>query len=210
MDELFIGSALCEVTAGGEILLPRYFLETVQQRSGDKSLFIGVHEASACLIAFDRCHAQQRYYDQEAQQLPDDPQRLRRTYGFVERTPIDPDGMIVLPPLMRERGHIGDSVLLVATGQRFEIWDLESLLQGGPSDLILLATHHRMAHIAKEVLHVPALSSSSPRHRADGAIQSGVFLQPVPALRPRHDPIRRGTVAQPVEKGARGVSRDAA
>jgi DNA-binding transcriptional regulator/RsmH inhibitor MraZ len=209
MEELFIGSALCEVAASGEMLLPGFFRETAQQRSPDAPLFIGLHESAPCLIAFDRCYAMLRQYEIAADGLGDQ-QRLRRTYGFVERTPVDPDGMIVLPPLMRERGHIGDTVLLVATGQRFEIWDLERLLQGGPSDLILLATHHRMAHIANEVLHVSSLPSSRPCHRADGAIQSGVFLQPVSALPPRHDPVGRGTVAQPVEKGSRGVSRDAA
>lgn len=210
MDELFIGSALSEVTSNGEILLPSYFHQTVLQRCADQALYIGLHETSACLVAFDRPYVQQLYYEREAYPQAEDPQCLRRTYGFVERTSLEPDGMIALPALMRERGHIGTAVLLVATGQRFEIWDLETLLQGGPSDLILLATHHRMVHIANEVMHVPALPASPSRHRADDAIQSGVFLRSVPAVRPRHDPIRCSTVAKPVEKGSRGISRDAA
>jgi DNA-binding transcriptional regulator/RsmH inhibitor MraZ len=207
MDDLFIGSALCEVTASGHVMLPHYFSDTARQRSAAGSLFIGLHESSPCLIAFDQVYALQRQYDIDAQRI-DDPQRLRRCYGFVERTPIEPDGMIMLPALMRQRGHIGDAVLLVATGQRFEIWDLESLLQGGPSDLILLATHHRMVHIANEVLHVATLSSSTS-DRARRATQSGVRVQPVPAVRPRHDPISRGPSPQPVEKNTGGISRDA-
>ncbi|QNQ08634.1 division/cell wall cluster transcriptional repressor MraZ [Sphingomonas alpina] len=191
MDEPFFGSAVCDVTGGGHILLPPRFGETIRLRSPDQRLFIGLHEDAQCLVAFDRRYAMQRPVDDEAGGMSD-AHRLRRTYGFVESTLVAPDGMIAMPALMRERGHIGHSVLLVATGQRFEIWDLVCVLKRGPSDLITLATHHLMAHIGNEVLHVPALSSVKPRPGARRAAQSGVCLQPVPAMQPRHDPIGRG------------------
>ena len=209
MDELFIGSALCEVTVAGEILLPRFFHETTQRRSPTKTLFIGLHETAPCLVAYDRHYAQQRHFGAEAQRLHDDPQRLRRTYGFVARSAIAPDGMIVLPALMRDRGRIGATALLVATGERFEIWDPETVLHGGPSDLILLATHHRLAHIANEVLHVPALSSHQPRCGADMPHQPGLRVQPVSQMRPRHDPVGPASAAGSLAKGAHGIPGDA-
>ncbi|WP_244624366.1 division/cell wall cluster transcriptional repressor MraZ [Sphingomonas sp. So64.6b] len=180
------------MTSAGEIPLPHRFGETIRLRSPDQKFFIGLHEEAQCLVAFDRHYALQRQFDAEASGVPADPHRLRRDYGFVESTLIAPDGTMVLPPLMRERGHIGHSVLLVATGRRFEIWDLACVLKRGPSDLITLATHHLMVHIGNEVLHVPSLSPSGPCPDTRRAGQSGVCLQPVPAMRPRHDPVGRG------------------
>ncbi|WP_034161078.1 division/cell wall cluster transcriptional repressor MraZ [Sphingomonas sp. ERG5] len=192
MDELFFGSAVCDVTSDGEILLPHHFGETIRLRSPDKMLFIGLHEEAQCLVAFDRLYAMRRQFDAEASSIPEDPHRLRRDYGFVESTLVTPGDMMILPALMRERGHIGHSVLLVATGRRFEIWDLVYVLKRGPSDLITLATHHLMVHIGNEVLHASALSPAEPHDDARRADQSGVCLQPVPAMQPRHDPVGQG------------------
>lgn len=193
MDELFIGSAICEVTDGGEVLLPRRFYETSRLRSVDEFLFIGLHEESPCLIAFDRMYAMQRQFE-VAERLAKSPggsqdhHRLRRTYGFVDEAPLALDGMMVLPALMRERGGIGANVLLVATGARFEIWDLAYVLEKGPSDLITLASLLRLGQIGNEVVNAtlsPVGSRSCARHSA----QSGLRFQPVPALLPRHDPV---------------------
>lgn len=193
MDELFIGSAICEVTGGGEILLPRRFYETSRLRSIDAFLFIGLHEESSCLIAFDRMYAMQRQFE-VAERLVKSPggfqdhHRLRRIYGFVDEASIAPDGMMVLPPLMRERGGIGANVLLVATGARFEIWDLAYVLDHGPSDLITLATLLRLGQIGNEVVNA-SLSSVGSRSGTRHTAQSGVRLQSVPAVLPRHDPV---------------------
>ncbi|MEN2787939.1 division/cell wall cluster transcriptional repressor MraZ [Sphingomonas qilianensis] len=188
MDEIFLGSALSEVTSGGDLLLPRYFHETVQRRSAAGRLFIGLHETSPCLVVYDRHYATQRHYD-TADPLNDDPQRLRRSYGFVEQTIVAPDGMIVLPPLMRDRGGIGSTALLVAIGERFEIWDFEAVLRDGPTELVQLATHHRLTHIANEVLQVSALSPYRSRRDLGLGAGLGTHVQSMPALQPRHDPI---------------------
>ncbi|MGH6612697.1 division/cell wall cluster transcriptional repressor MraZ [Sphingomonas sp.] len=191
MDEPFFGSAVCDVTSGGHIQLPSGFGETIRLRSTDQKLFIGLHEEAQCLVAFDHLYAMQRTIEAEAGGRSD-AHRLRRAYGFVETTLVAPDGMMAMPALMRERGHIGHSVLLVAAGQRFEIWDLVCVLKRGPSDLITLATHHLITHIGKEVLHVPVLSTAEPHAGIRHPDQSGVCLQSLSALRPRHDPIGRG------------------
>ena len=195
MDELFIGSAVCEVTSGGEIVLPRHFHETIMSRSPDGRLFVGLHEESPCLVVYDRIFAAQQQWDFDTRRaafigsnLDAHYTRLRRTFGFVEEIALAPDGMMTLGPLMRERGQIGESVLLVATGQRFEIWDLEYVLSRGPSELMKLAALHLKVHIEK--CHVPALPSVDPRRRTTGDPQPGPRVQPVPALRPRHDPVR--------------------
>jgi MraZ protein len=194
MDELFIGSAICEVTTGGEILLPRRFYETSRLRSIDEFLFVGLHEESPCLVAFDRMHAMQRQFE-VAERLARSPgsaldhHRLRRVYGFVDEAPIALDGRMLLPPLMRARGGIGANALLVATGARFEIWDLGYVLEHGPSDLITLATLLRLSQIGSEVVNVAAVSSAGPCSGARHPAQPGFCVQPVPAVLPRHDPV---------------------
>jgi DNA-binding transcriptional regulator/RsmH inhibitor MraZ len=197
VDELFIGSAICEVTSGGEILLPRSFHETARLRSMSGELFVGLHEEARCLVVYDKAFAAQQQFDFETRRaafigsnLEAHHTRLRRTFGFVEEIRLAPDGMMSLGPLMRERGRIGEAALLVATGQRFEIWDLDFVLSRGPSELMELAALHLKIQRANEECHVPALPSVDARRRAASALQSGLRLQQVPAVRPRHDPVR--------------------
>lgn len=194
MDELFIGSAVCEVTEWGDLLLPRRFHQTLRLRSADHAVFIGLHEESPCLIAFDRIHAMQRQFE-VAEKLAASPggfhdyHRLRRTYGFVDEAPIAPDGMMTLPRIMRTRGGIGSAALLVATGARFEIWDMAYVLDHGPSDLITLATLLRASQIVKEVDDVAVVSRARASSPTFHPAQSGVRVQRLPAVQPRHDPV---------------------
>jgi hypothetical protein len=113
--------------------------------------------------------------------------------------------MMILPPMMRERGRIGNSALLVATGQRFEIWDLDMVLERGPSDLVSLATLHLKLQVSNEESHGTSLQTSASRHHTKCVAQSGLRVQQVPALRPRHDPIG-GVGNEQMEGRAAGIS----
>ena len=121
MDELFIGSAICEVTTGGEIVLPRHFHETIMSRSPDGRLFVGVHEESPCLVVYDRIFAAQQQWDLENRRsvfLGTNPEahyaRQRRAFGFVEHVTLAPDGMMILAPMMRQQGRIGNAALALS------------------------------------------------------------------------------------------------
>ncbi|GAA0322903.1 hypothetical protein GCM10009087_36480 [Sphingomonas oligophenolica] len=213
MDELFIGSAICEVTGGGEILLPRSFRETALARSPDGRLLVGMHEESPCLVVYDRIFAAQQQWDLETRRtsfLGAKPEahysRLRRAFGLVEQIVLTPDGMITLAPPMRQSGQIGSSAMLVATGQRFEIWDLDLVLESADADLIALATFHLKLRIVDEERHDPSLHSAESRRCAVRAAQSGLRLQHMPAMRPRHDPIG-GTANDQLEDRPQGISR---
>jgi len=196
MDELFIGSAICEVTTGGEIVLPRHFHETIMSRSPDRRLFVGLHEESPCLVVYDRIFAAQQQWDLENRRsvflgtnLEAHYARQRRAFGFVEHVTLAPDGMMMLAPLMRQQGKIGNAALLVATGPRFEIWDLDMVLESAPADLVALATLHLQFQAANEERHGASLRAADPHHYTARVAQSGLRLQHVPALRPRHDPV---------------------
>lgn len=196
MDEMYIGSAVCEVTPTGELLLPQRFYETSRLRCIDEFLLIGLHEESPCLVAFDRVYVMQRQFD-VAERFAKSPggfqdhHRLRRTYGFVDEAPLAPDGMLQLPGIMRERGGIGNAALLVASGARFEIWDFAHVLAHGPSDLVTLATLLQAHQVHKEVANDGIVSPARPRAGAYPATQPALCFQPLPPLSPRHDPIGR-------------------
>ncbi|QBM77484.1 division/cell wall cluster transcriptional repressor MraZ [Sphingomonas sp. AAP5] len=196
MQEMYIGSALCEVTPGGELMLPRRFFETSRSRCIDEFLFIGLHEESPCLIAFDRVYVLQRQFEiaerfAKSPRAFHDHHQLRRTYGFVDTAPLAPDGMLQLPATMRERGGIGTAALLVASGACFELWDLESVLAHGPSDLVTLAALLQTHQVTKEVTHGDIVSAARPCAGAQSATQSTLRVQPLPPLSPRHDPVGR-------------------
>lgn len=209
MDELFIGSALCEVTSGGEIVLPRTFHETALARSGDGRLFVGLHEESPCLVVYDRIFAAQQQWDFETRRssflgtnMEAHYTRLRRAFGFVEHVTLAPDGMMILGRLMRQRGRIGGAALLVATGPRFEIWDLDLILERAPADLVTLANAHLQT--ASEECHGPSLHPADTRRRAARVAQPGLRVQQVPPLRPRHDPVG-GSARDKMEGRSAGI-----
>jgi DNA-binding transcriptional regulator/RsmH inhibitor MraZ len=212
MDELFIGSAVCEVTTGGEIVLPRHFHETILSRSPDGRLFVGLHEESPCLVVYDRIFAAQQQWDFETRRssflganMEAHYARVRRAFGFAEHVTLAPDGMMVLAPLMRQRGRIGSAALLVATGPRFEIWDLDMVLERAPADLVALATLHLKHQPSNEERHGPSMHSADPHHYTTRNAQSGLRLQHVPALRPRHDPVG-GIAGEHMETRPNGIS----
>lgn len=195
MDEIFTGSAICEVTSGGEIVLPRAFHETARYRSPEGRLMVGVHCDSRCLVVYDPILASQRLYDSERQRgafaasgLDPHDARQRRLFGFADQAMLAPDGMIVLPPLLRDCCRIGDAALLVGAGDKFEIWDLAFVREHGPADMVLLALLHRDLMSDTRHYHQTSLTG---RASATEALSCAARLLPrqISAVQPRHDPI---------------------
>lgn len=193
MSEIFTGSALCEVTSGGEIVLPRGFHHTARRRAPDGRLFVGVHPESRCLLVYDQAVASQQLYDSERHgsafagvSLDAHDTRRRRMFGFVESVMLAPDGMIVLPPLLRDCCRIADAALLVAVGDQFEIWDFTFVRENGPADLALLALLHLKA--VNGTPYATAMPADA-RRPSQPAFQSRLRLHPLPEMRPRHDTI---------------------
>lgn len=149
MEGFFIGTAISAVDADGGFVLPKLFLEALGSGAPDGHVFLALHEEGHCLVGYDSdlFAEQQRGIDWRAGMLMGGTRTahdswLRTTFTFVEqREIVDPDRLSI-GPIMRERGHIGRSVLLVGAGRRFEIWDLANVVEHGPSDLRWVAEHH--------------------------------------------------------------------
>ena len=69
--------------------------------------------------------------------LEDHYARARRLFGMTEDVPYDTSGRIVLPPMMRRKGQVGDLALFLGAGETFQIWNPQLLLDDPriPDDL---------------------------------------------------------------------------
>src|SRR5215218_10139845 len=109
LDHLFQGSALNAVDGKGRVSIPS-FLRTVIERRGDaRTVVLAKHENFPCLMAFDA----------------------------TEEVPYDSSGRILFPPMMRRKGQIGDLALFLGTGETFQVWNPQLLLDDPriPEDL---------------------------------------------------------------------------
>jgi MraZ protein len=129
---LFSGNALGSVDAEGRVRLPSFILREVARQEDSGRIVFGVHESDPCLTGYGpalrpRLHAElerRRLRDEEAGRAPDEHHdRARHLFGLVEEARPDEAGRILLPPLARRRGRIGESVLFIGAGSHFEMWD---------------------------------------------------------------------------------------
>jgi len=64
-------------------------------------------------------------------------QRNLMAFAATEEVPYDSSGRILLPPMMRRKGQLADLVLFLGTGETFQIWNPQLLLDDPriPEDL---------------------------------------------------------------------------
>ena len=148
-DHPFLGNAYCAVDGAGRLTLPPFVRSTLSRRSDARLIFAGCHESDPCLVAYDRSFARTLAFDCRRLRLRDAslaPEahhaRVRRAFGFVEQLEMDKRGKVALPPMLLRRARIERSALVIGTGGAFEIWNAQSALESGDSDLSELAAFH--------------------------------------------------------------------
>ena len=64
-------------------------------------------------------------------------QRNLMAFAATEEVPYDSSGRILMPPMMRRKGQIGELALFLGTGETFQIWNPQLLLDDKriPEDL---------------------------------------------------------------------------
>ena len=146
LEHLFQGSALNAVDAKGRVAIPA-FLRTVIERRGDsRTIVIAKHEAFPCLSAYDPGYAATKHSKLERllekeETNPDAAleyqQRNLMAFAATEEVPYHSSGRILMTPMMRRKGEIGDLALFLGTGETFQIWNPDRLLKDPriPEDL---------------------------------------------------------------------------
>ena len=131
MSSLYLGCALCEVDADGNVLLADTMARALGLPAPEEPLFLSTHERDQCLVGYARSHLQEIRTRTERWRLADEDagrdaqqhhQRMRRLFGIVEVAPRSERGL-TLPAVMRHLGRIACMALIVGTGHRFAIWN---------------------------------------------------------------------------------------
>jgi MraZ protein len=123
------------------------FLRSVIERRGDaKTIVLAKHQNFPCLSAYDPAYAALKHSKLERllekeETGPDAQleyeQRNLMAFAATEEVPYDSSGRIVFPPMMRRKGQIGELALFLGTGETFQIWSPQLLLDDKriPEDL---------------------------------------------------------------------------
>ena len=146
LEHLFQGSALNAVDAKGRVYVPAFLRQVIERRGDLKTIVLAKHDQFPALLAYDPGFAAARHLKLERllekeETNPDAElayqQRNLMAFAATEETPYDTSGRIVLPPMMRRKGQIGELALFFGTGETFQIWNPKLLLDDAriPEDL---------------------------------------------------------------------------
>ncbi|MFZ5749175.1 MAG: division/cell wall cluster transcriptional repressor MraZ [Pseudomonadota bacterium] len=134
--ELFEGFALQAVDDKGRVAIPADLRFAAERNSDIRQIVIGRHAADPCLVAHDMSWSKEKHGRlDKKQQVAErrgeegDSGAMRRAFGTVERAPFDASGRFVLPPFFRMKAKIGKWAFFVGSGDTFEIWAPEQLVQ---------------------------------------------------------------------------------
>jgi MraZ protein len=132
LQHLFQGSALNAVDAKGRVSVPAFLRSVMERRGEARTIVLAKHELFPALSAYDPAYAALKY--QKLERLAEkaeteggsDIEYARRAlmaFGATEEVPYDSSGRILLPPMMRSKGGIGELALFIGAGETFQIWD---------------------------------------------------------------------------------------
>lgn len=143
MGSQYLGCALCEVDANGNILLPEPTAKALGLPAQNEPLLLTAHERDQCLIGYARSDLREIQTRTERWCLAEENtgrdahlhnEGMRRLLGIVEVAPRSDHGLR-LPERMRNLGRIESVALVVGAGDRFEIWNPQLALAQGDSRL---------------------------------------------------------------------------
>jgi DNA-binding transcriptional regulator/RsmH inhibitor MraZ len=141
-----MGNAICTVDAQRAITLPALVRVPLGLRSDGAAIYLGSHEVDTCLVAYDPAEGLELQLECRRRRLAEEESgpgachaRARRIFGLLQAVPIDADGRCVLPDLLCRRARIRDTVLVLGTGEAFEIWGVQAALYGPDHGMRALA-----------------------------------------------------------------------
>ena len=149
---LFRGYGLQAIDGKGRVAIPAPLRAVIERNSGDRVLVMATHEADPCLSGYDRNWSdllRARIDRDESRALnadrPVDRHNIaRRAFGIIDEVPFDASGRFILPAYFRDKGQLTDLAFFLGTGDVFEIWNPQVLLDqpGVDRDLKDLVAFH--------------------------------------------------------------------
>ena len=132
LEHLFQGSALNAVDAKGRVSVPAFLRAVIERRGDARSIVLAKHDAFPALSAYDPAYAALKHSKIERllEKQETDPaaeldyaRRTMMAFGATEEVPYDSSGRIIVPPMMRTKGQLGDLALFIGVGETFQIWN---------------------------------------------------------------------------------------
>ena len=136
----YAGHALFRVQTSGKVRLPDFARRVLERHPS--TIFIGLHPALPCLLAFDARYQQRLTEEIGGNAVGDERQaRMRRVFGTTQEMgwPCD---HLRLPDLARRKAMISGRALFVGIGAAMEIWDPQLAAGSGDEVLEELAALH--------------------------------------------------------------------
>lgn len=134
---LFRGYALQAIDGKGRVAIPAPLRAVIERNNGDRVLLVSKHETDPCLKGYDRgwsdlLHAKLDRDENRALDAGKDVDThniARRSFGAVDEVPFDASGRFILPPFFRAKGKLDDLAFFLGTGDTFEIWNPNVLIE---------------------------------------------------------------------------------
>ncbi len=122
----FSGTYMNQVDAKHRLSVPATFRETIETRSGSRTVVLAPAEHAPCLVGYDIGHFEAVHAEIAARFAGDfGPGRgnLARTlFASAETLGYDDNGRIILPPILLELGELSGPALFLGAGDYFELW----------------------------------------------------------------------------------------
>lgn len=137
LEHFFQGSALNAVDAKGRVSVPAFLRSVIERRGDARTIVIAKNAIFPCLDAYDPAYAALKHQKMERRAEKSETaigseldymQANLMAFAATEEVPYDKSGRIVLPPMMRMKGKVGELALFLGTGETFQIWNPELFL----------------------------------------------------------------------------------
>ncbi len=118
--ELFEGFALQAVDQKGRVAIPADLRNAAERNSDIRQIVVGLHPYDPCLSAHDLSWSKEKY------------ERIDR-----KEQQADDSGRFVIPPFFRMKAGIQKWALFYGSGETFDIWAPERLMNDAQADPML-------------------------------------------------------------------------
>ncbi len=134
--QLFKGHVLNAIDAKGRVAIPAAMRGVIERNCESRLLVVDVHPQDSCLIGCDSgwsslLHARlerEEARERDAGRPFDYHNSNRRAFGLSEDVSYDSSGRFILPSFHRRKAGLTDWALFIGTGNTFEIWSPQMLL----------------------------------------------------------------------------------
>lgn len=107
----------------GRIAIPARYRDLISEEAGNM-LVVTIDTEDRCLLLYP--HPQWEEIEEKLEALPSFHPASRRIQrlliGHATELEMDRAGRILVPPLLREYAGLGEMVMLIGQGKKFEIW----------------------------------------------------------------------------------------